>query len=109
MSESKYAVIVTTFDSKQEASVMAKKLLTSRLAACIQLDEVESFYEWEGELVHATEYRLQMKTRLDLYEKLEAFILEKHSFDTPEILLLPIDKISKDYALWLEEALDFRR
>jgi len=105
MGDLKYALIMTTFDSKQEASVMAKKLLTSKLAACVHLDAIESFYNFEGECHHDQEYRLQIKTKSALYNKVEAFILDQHSYDTPEIILIPIQNGSDDYFSWVDDTL----
>ena len=105
MGESKYALIMTTFGSKQEASVMAKKLLTSKLAACVHLDVIESFYNFDGECHHDQEYRLQIKTKRALYDQVEAFILDQHSYDTPEIILIPIENGSSEYLSWMDTSL----
>ena len=104
MNEISYSIVTTTFSSQQEARVMAKKIIAAKLAACVQVDEVESFYMWEGECCDEREFRLQIKTRKELFLKLERFILEHHSYETPEIILCPIIKGSKDYLDWIDSS-----
>lgn len=108
MSVSKYALVVTTFESKEEASMMAKKLLDVKLAACVQLEVIESFYNFEDECHQDLEYRLQIKTHRDLYDQLETFILAQHSYDTPELILIPIQNGSADYLSWIDDSLKER-
>lgn len=98
-----YITVITTCATKAEAQVLTKKLITAKLAACIQIDEVESFFHWDGECCHETEHRLMLKSKSDLYKEIETFILENHSYDTPEIIAQPIIEASQDYLAWIDE------
>jgi len=44
MDSSKCCVVLTTTGSKENADIIVKALLESKLAACVQIDEVESFF-----------------------------------------------------------------
>jgi len=85
---------------------MAEKVIASKLAACVQLAEIQSHYQWQGECQQEKEFRLEMKTKQKLYKRVEVFILKEHSYDTPEILCIPIKKVSVSYSQWIEDVLN---
>ncbi|WP_457606347.1 divalent-cation tolerance protein CutA [Nitratifractor sp.] len=97
-----YAIVITTTDSEAEAKRLAKALLDARLAACIQILQIESLYRWEGSIEEATEYRLEIKTRAELFEKIERLVRDLHSYEVPEIIMLSIEEGSTEYLNWLD-------
>lgn len=102
----KVLIVQTTFDDREEAVKFAQKVVFKRLAACAQLSgEIESFYWWRGEVENSGELVLSMKTLEDVYPKLEAYINEIHSYDTPEILATRVDYGGEGYVNWLREEL----
>lgn len=99
-------VVTTTLEQKDEALDLAEHLLQKRLIACAQVEgPVESMYWWEGKIDHAREYRLVMKSKTSLWQELEKTIRMQHPYDVPEIIAVPVDRVSKDYAKWLGEEL----
>ncbi|MGB5326824.1 MAG: divalent cation tolerance protein CutA [Gammaproteobacteria bacterium] len=42
----KYIAVVTTISDLAEAQSMARALVERKLAACVQISEIESFYSW---------------------------------------------------------------
>ena len=105
MTDVELIVVQTSFDTKEEAQKMAQSLVKNKLSACVHMDHVESFYEWNGELSQSMEYRLQIKTLKSNYEELEAFIVKEHSYDLPEIISFIIDNSLKSYSQWVESEL----
>ena len=100
----KYVQAVTTVARREDAEEMARALVEKRLAACVQIvGPVHSTYRWKGDVKTAREWLCLIKSRGDLYEKLERAILEMHSYETPEIIAVPITAGSKRYLEWLEE------
>ena len=98
------AVIVqTTCSSKVEAKNIASLLVKEKLAACIQLHEVESVYTWNEELCCDYETLLNIKTRKENFEKIKSKIKELHSYDVPEIIQLDITNSSKKYLKFICE------
>ncbi len=95
--------VETTCHNRAEAEALAKRILRARLAACVQLGEIASFYHWEGALEEASEVKLSIKTRAMLYPTLEKFIREHHSYSVPQITATPITNLSPDYQDWLEK------
>ena len=100
---SNYCIITTTASTKDEAKALAKGLLSSHLASCIQIQPIESLYIWEGKLQEDSEYLLTIKTRSTHYKNVEKFILENHSYNTPEIIKIDINDGSKSYLKWIDE------
>lgn len=97
-------MVLTTTGTEDEAEALAAAIVEARLAACVQVQRVRSFYIWHNELHREPEWLLMVKTRSLRYAALEAFIRERHSYETPEIVQLPITAGSADYLGWLATA-----
>jgi periplasmic divalent cation tolerance protein len=101
-----YLVVMTTTDDESLAKRIAEQSVERRVAACVQIvGPLTSVYRWKGKVETATEYRCEMKTTSAHFEAVRDIIRELHSYDTPEIISIPIVDISADYGLWLEEQL----
>jgi periplasmic divalent cation tolerance protein len=99
----KIVLIQTTCASKTEAKNIARILIDEKLAACVQLSEVESFYNWNGEFCSDNETLLSIKTRKENFEKVKSKIKEYHSYDVPEIIEIDITNSSKKYLKFIGE------
>jgi len=98
--------IVTTAESKEAAEKITKKLLEKRLAACVQIvGPITSTYWWRGKIEEAKEWLCLIKSKANLYEEIEREINELHTYETPEILALPVVTGSRTYLDWLRETL----
>ena len=97
-----YCMVITTAPSRDIAEKLAEGILELRLAACVQMAEIRSFYIWEGELQKESEVALYIKTTEAQYSKLEAYIEEYHPYDVPEIIKLPITGGLPGYLNWLD-------
>ncbi|TFG91281.1 MAG: divalent-cation tolerance protein CutA [Syntrophobacterales bacterium] len=103
MSQAKeYCVILTTCANREDAERLARLLVESRLAACVQMTGVTSFYEWGGALNRDDEQLLLIKAPSASYGEIEAFISQNHRYDVPEILQLPIRAGSEAYLKWID-------
>jgi len=90
-------IIQTTCSNKNEASEIAKELIQKKLAACVQMSEIDSFYMWKDEFCNDQEVLLNIKTKKENFEKTESKIKELHSYDVPEIICINIENVSRDY------------
>lgn len=100
--DSPACIVMTSIGTEDEAEALAAAIVEAQLAACVQIQRVRSLYVWQGELHREPEWVLQIKTLDARYAALEAFIRERHSYQTPEIVQLPITAGSADYLRWLE-------
>ena len=98
-----YIIIKTTFENKKDAELIARKLVDAKLAACIQLSEVESYYRWDDKIEKSNEYKIEIKTLSNNYKKVEELILKNHKYEIPEIVAIKIKKGSKKYLNWIKE------
>jgi periplasmic divalent cation tolerance protein len=95
-------VVLMTAGSRDEAVRLAEMLVGSRLAACVQiLPEMESVYWWQGSIRRDPEHLLLAKTTRDNFEMLEQEVRALHSYETPEIIALPVNASSAPYLEWL--------
>lgn len=97
-------LLLCTTGSAEEAETIARVLVEERLAACVQISGIESWYRWNGKVEHAPEWRLHIKTGADLVARVEARIKALHTYDLPEIVTLPIGG-SADYIGWIADNL----
>ncbi|HKS27400.1 MAG TPA: divalent-cation tolerance protein CutA [Pyrinomonadaceae bacterium] len=95
-------VVMMTAGSREEAVRLAEMLVGSRLAACVQiLPEMESVYWWQDAVERAPEHLLLVKTTADNFARLEYEVRALHSYETPEIIALPVTASSAPYLEWL--------
>ncbi len=98
--------VMTTTETKEQAQTIAQALVERKLAACVQVTgAVESTYRWKGSVESSREYLCLIKTREDLFLQIEAAIKKMHSYETPEIIAVPIVKGSIDYFKWMNQSL----
>lgn len=102
--ETKPCLVLLTCADRDEARSIARTLVAERLAACCTIvGDVESVYRWNGAVEESREIQVMAKTTAERFAELERRVLELHSYDTPEIIALPIVRGSERYMRWIEE------
>jgi len=94
-------IVMTTVADAEQAKALARAVIEVRLAACAQTLAISSCYRWDGKIVEEGERMILFKTVAAQYAALETFLLERHPYDTPEIVRLPVDGVSGKYRDWL--------
>jgi periplasmic divalent cation tolerance protein len=98
----KFSVVLVTAPDLKTARNLARVALHERLIACANLvPKIESHYRWQGRLETGTEVLMILKTTIARLGRLEKLILAKHPYDTPEFLVLPVERGNKKYLVWL--------
>lgn len=106
--ETCYCLVLCTCSTLNEARHISKTIVEERLAACVNLiPAVESFYRWQGVLQEESERLLLIKTYTTLFEALKLRICQLHSYETPEVVALPLVMGSRSYFDWIDECLAF--
>lgn len=98
------AVVYTTLPDEAQAQALARAIVAAGLGACVQRHPVRSTYLWQGALCDEAEWLLSIKTVRANFEPLARFIRAHHSYETPEIVMLPLLASTPEYAQWLLEA-----
>ena len=97
-------IVLCTFPNLEKARQIGTQLVESQLVACVNLvPQVESIYQWNGETQRDSEVLAIFKTRELLISKLEAELIERHPYDVPEFLVLPVDSGAEGYVKWIRK------
>jgi periplasmic divalent cation tolerance protein len=96
-------IVFTTAGSQAEADKIANALLNAHAASCVQMNEIKSVYHWKGKIAHENEIHLTIKTRDELYPKVQKIILENHSYEIPQIVKVPITGGLPAYLDWIKD------
>ena len=103
--EKRYIQIETTFSNFKEAERLAGLIVDAGLAACGQLSEINSVYNFEGKRFNEREILLTLKTRAELFLECERFIKKHHPYKVPQIVATEILAGSAEYLAWIDENL----
>lgn len=94
--------VTTTVESAEEAERIGRVLLDERLAACIQIQgPITSIYRWQGGVEQAAEWYCHVKTLRGHTDAVIARIRALHSYDTPEVIAVPLTAVLPAYAAWI--------
>lgn len=95
-------LVLTHLPDAEAAEALAVSLLENRLAACVNiLAPCRSLYHWQGKREEAVEVPLLAKTTAARYPALEAAIRQRHPYELPEIVAVPVTRGLPDYLAWV--------
>ena len=98
-----YMVYMTAAD-KAEARDIGRYLVQSRLAACVNiLDHMNAMYFWKGEFQDDQEAVIIAKTTGERLADLILAVKERHSYECPCIVSLPISDGNPDFLAWIAD------
>lgn len=95
-------VIMVTAANQKEAVKIGRKVVRARLAACVNIiPAIQSIYRWKGKILKSQEVLLIFKSTKARYAVLEKTIKAIHTYDTPEIIALPVNSGIPQYIRWV--------
>ena len=95
-------VILVTAANQEEAVRIGKGVVNAKLAACANIiTGIQSIYSWKGKVVKAREVLLILKSTKPRYGALEKAIKAMHTYETPEIIALPVKEGLDRYIGWV--------
>jgi periplasmic divalent cation tolerance protein len=98
-------LVLVTAPNEDLAKRVASALVEERLAACVNIvASIESVYRWEGKVTTDREALLIIKTTAARYEQIEQRVKELHTYSTPEVIAIKIERGSSDYLSWLSDS-----
>ena len=103
MSKSNYTVVLSTCENEEQAKVIINALLEKKLVACVQLQNITSYYTWKGAVENGSEVLMLIKTSMEHYDEVEECIKSNHPYETPEIICVPVTKGFTAYLSWIDE------
>jgi periplasmic divalent cation tolerance protein len=97
-------LLYTTWPSIVEAEKAGRDIVARRLAACVNiLPGMVSHYWWKGAIERADEVVMIVKTRASLAGAVSAAVKELHSYETPAIMVMPVEDVDAAYHKWIVE------
>ena len=98
-------LILTTVGADFDVRPLARDLVESRLAACVNiLPPVSSIYQWQGAVHEESEQLLMIKTTAERVDQLQAALFARHPYEVPELVVVNADRVSDAYGRWLADA-----
>src|SRR5215813_848250 len=98
-------IVLVTAPNMEEASRIADALVGARLAACVNIvSGIESVYRWEGQITRDSEILMVIKTTDERYAELEQQVKALHSYTTPEVIAIRIERGAEAYLKWLGQS-----
>ena len=97
-------LLITTISNKKAAKKIAKLLLKKKLAACVSLKDIYSFYEWKGEIEDHAEIEITIKSKPELKNDLIVFLKKMIPYDLPQFIYKKFNS-EKKYMNWVKRSL----
>jgi periplasmic divalent cation tolerance protein len=95
-------LILTNVPDAASAEKLARALIDSRAAACVNiLAACRSIYRWQGAVETANEIPLLIKSTAAHYPLVEQIVRTQHPYDLPELIAIPITQGLPAYLDWL--------
>ena len=98
-------LVLVTHPNKEHAERITRGVIDAKLAACVLVTDVKSFYNWEGKLNEDVEVVTILKTSTDKVEMLEKYIETNHDYDVPAIIFFQANA-NERYGNWLGQQLN---
>jgi periplasmic divalent cation tolerance protein len=96
--------VYITAGSMDEARNIGKELVSSRVAACVNIiDNMNSMYWWEGKVQDDREVVLVAKTKESLVSELIEKVKSMHSYDCPCVVSLPVAGGNRAFLKWVAD------
>ena len=104
MPSARHVQIQFSIDDPSRADAIVDSLLADHLVACGQrLGPMTSRYWWEGRREQADEWLVLLKTRAELAPAVQAAVIERHPYETPEVITVELTGGAPDYLAWIDE------
>ncbi len=94
-------VVLTSVGTKEDAQRIARDIVERRLAACVQIQPVDSVYTWKGAIHEEPEHLLVIKTRRSRLDTLQHHLRSIHPYELPEFAAFETTSVSNEYENWI--------
>jgi periplasmic divalent cation tolerance protein len=99
--------MLVTVGNIKEGKKIARVLVESRLAACVNIiRNISSVYRWKGNVEEDDEHLLLIKTTEERSVQIINKINKLHSYENPECIALKIENGSEKYLNWIKNVVD---
>ena len=99
----KYIIVTTLCNKEEVANIIVNNLLEKKLIAGSQISKIHSKYWWNNELEECDEYKLEFRTKDNLFKEIEKEIKIIHDYEVPEISSCEIINANQEFLDWIDE------
>lgn len=96
-------IVVTTVATREQAQTLARAIVERRLAACAQIDAIDSLYHWQGQVQQEPEARISFKTTEAAHAALVRTLVELHPYELPAIHAVAPAAVHGPYERWISD------
>lgn len=98
-----FPVIIFSTASAENAKVIARALVMDRIAACVNMTGVSSYYHWKGEFCEDNEVLMIIKTTDSMKARTMDMVRQLHTYELPEMIVIPVTGGFPPYLDWLKQ------
>ena len=98
-------ILFTTISNKYCAEKIARKLIKLKLAACVSIKEINSFYVWDENIQNDNEYEITIKSKPEKLNNLIEFLKIETGYEIPQIIYKNFES-EKSYYEWAEKSIN---
>ena len=103
-----HTIILCTCPNEETATKIATKLVQEKFAACVNIiPNIRSIYTWKNKIENNSESLLIIKTKKELYKKVEVSSMALHPYECPEIIEIPITQGFAVYLNWISDSTSY--
>jgi periplasmic divalent cation tolerance protein len=94
-------IVYITAGNMENASQIARELVSRRLAACVNMFPVSSIYCWKESIAEDHEIAMFIKTDSSRFEEITKLVKSLHTYEMPAIEFWNIEG-EKEYLEWIQ-------
>ncbi|OEJ08257.1 cation tolerance protein CutA [Shigella sp. FC1967] len=100
-------IAYSTAPNEKIANEIAHYLINTKLAACVNLIlKLNLIYHWDNKIIEDNEILMMIKSEKSKQQNLINTLVEIHPYDTPEVIIIPIENGFKGYLNWVHTSLN---
>jgi periplasmic divalent cation tolerance protein len=109
MNREDYVLLISTAGNVQEARTIARNLVSKHLVACVNIvPSIHSIYWWKDEVAEDHELLILIKSKRHKIPEIEKTIRSLHSYETPELIAVPLEYGLAEYLKWIDASLEVK-
>jgi len=103
-SEPNLCLILITYPAGANYRAWCRSIIERKLAACVNIVNVNSIYWWKDALEESDEVLLIFKTTRDRAGILKEVVMKEHPYEVPEFVQLNVADVSEAYLKWITDS-----
>tara|TARA_Y100001933_G_C18705457_1_gene440881 strand:- start:25 stop:336 length:312 start_codon:yes stop_codon:yes gene_type:complete len=98
-------LLFTTISNKYLAEKISRKLIKDKLAACVSIKEINSFYFWDDGIQNDNEYEITIKSKPEKLDEIVKFLKIEIGYEIPQIIYTNFEA-EENYYAWVEKLIN---